>query len=163
MKDEAEYYVIDMEDCKTLAVIEPDIIKKTQDADPEVKRILALINKGNEAMKQNSDVSPGAKEWRKINRCFQKYAIEEEILKKLVYESPEQLRAVPYIPTSIQNKLVSDFHNFPYVNHPGADRLYKFLQKKIWFPRMFSIVKQVTSTCQTCAKHKPVTARNGVT
>lgn len=156
-KEEAEYYVVDMEESKNLAVMEPKIIKEAQDADMEIQRILALIKKGNDIMNSDSDVYISDKEYRKIKGCFNKFVIEDDILKKLVYEPPEQVRTVPYIPTSIQHKLVSDFHNSPYVNHPGADRLHKFLQKKVWFPKMSDVVKQVTSTCETCAKRKPNT------
>jgi hypothetical protein len=70
----------------------------------------------------------------------------------LYYFSKNNKRIV--IPTSLQSKIIEKYHDLPTAGHLSYLKTFSRLSEHVWFPKMFSLVKDYCEKCHVCDKNR---------
>ena len=57
---------------------------------------------------------------------------------------------IPVIPLALQEAVVKMFHAPPLFGHGGITKTLATLKKKVYFPKMKSVVERVVKACLSC-------------
>jgi Reverse transcriptase (RNA-dependent DNA polymerase)/RNase H-like domain found in reverse transcriptase/Integrase zinc binding domain/Chromo (CHRromatin Organisation MOdifier) domain len=109
------------------------------------------------------------KEWKEdIQKGYKKDTLAKSILEESNNNKKFNIRdgliyfkERIYVPTtSIQNQLITFYHDLPLGGHQGIDTTIERIRRTYWFPKMTTKIEEYIRTCDTCCKiktsrHKP--------
>jgi hypothetical protein len=58
------------------------------------------------------------------------------------------------IPESLQDQIISSYHDLPSAGHLATLKTFSRISQHVWFPKMFSKVKNYCENCETCDKNR---------
>lgn len=58
--------------------------------------------------------------------------------------------------TDLREEILGEFHNPPYVGHPGREKTLKLINRLFWWPSLSSDVAKFVKFCDSCQKNKTI-------
>ncbi|CAF1526076.1 unnamed protein product [Adineta steineri] len=114
-------------------------LKQEQDNDPDIQLIVAQLHNPDPASHTSSS-----------------FLIKDDLLHKVVTLSPTSpvTTAVPYLPTSMIQSLLTAMHDDPYQGgHFSTDKMYSKLASRYWWPHMRDSLRLHVQACTLCQQY----------
>ena len=114
-------------------------LDQQQRKDPDIQKIITELKNSPQA--SNSHPS---------------FVIKDQLLHKLITLTPNALSktAVPYLPTSMIQSLLTSMHDDPYQGgHFSTDKMYSKLLPRYWWPRMRETIRRHVQACTLCQQY----------